>query len=540
MYTLLVVDDFALDRQQMAQTVATFTDLPLKLVGECEDGIEALEIIRDLKPDILLCDVEMPHINGLELADRLRRDKSDIRIIFCSLYDKLHYLKAAISVRSDGYIMKPFTAAELHDCIAGVLMDLINLDEQKHELDTLRKAMENSRDMMETHFLSDLIFGYVTGQDELAARCQTLNFPLEAPFRIAAAEIDDYYTALYDGSGKGENSLVCYRVFRMLEDGSRREDGKRVYRVVRMTEKCYALVFGLEEGESEKESGQATEQTLNALIRKAHAATVSLTATFGEQTRGLLKMKEQFELCRYRLDYKWLLGKGQVIHAGEVPGHTPQHVINVVEIQRRVRLLLNDTTSDISEKSAALARDSLEPLTPLQEQTFCQYLFTCVQIVLQENGTKLADVMPDPSALCLRILSFNTTEQYANLIVSLLAQAHAVLNRQDKSNREAFIDEVKKYIQESDLKNIHLGLVAERFSYSPNYLNHIFKEETGRTILDYIIDCRIEKAKELMLRPGAKLCDVAETLGYSQATYFSMVFKKNVGLTPKKYMERAK
>jgi YesN/AraC family two-component response regulator len=67
MYTLLVADDFALDRRQMTQAVESFTDLPLELIGECEDGVEALELIRDLKPDILLCDIEMPHFPGWSL-----------------------------------------------------------------------------------------------------------------------------------------------------------------------------------------------------------------------------------------------------------------------------------------------------------------------------------------------------------------------------------------------------------------------------------------------------------------------------------------
>ncbi len=480
--------------------------------------------------------------SGLELADRLRSEHSDIRIIFCSLYDRVHYLKTAISVHSDGYIMKPFTREELHDCIAQVLLDLIHLDTQQTELQTLRLAMENSRALLERNLFLDLIYGYVTEQSELTARCALLGIHPDAPYRLAVVEIDGYYAELYAGVGteKEENSLVCYRVFRMLEDEACRADGSRLYRVVRVSERCYALVFGLGGDESPEDGRRTVDDTLNRLIRRAHGATISLTATFGEQISGLRKMKEQFELCRYRLDYKWMLRKGQVIYAGEVPGHMPQHAINVVEIQRRVRLLLNDTAGDITKQSRALARDALAPLTPLQGQLFCQYLFTCVQMVLQENGTELESVLPDPSAFYLRMLSLNTGEEYGGLAVSLLTQAHGVLNRQDKSNRTTLIDEVKKFIRDNDLKSVYLGMIAERFSYSPNYLNHIFKEETGGTILDYIIRCRIDRAKEMMLRPGAKLCDIAQELGYSQATYFSMMFKKNVGVTPKKYMEQSK
>lgn len=540
MYTVLVVDDFALDRQQMIEALRSFSDLPLELVGECENGVEALDMIRDLKPDILLCDVEMPHISGLELAEKLRQDQNNIRIIFCSLYDKLHYLKAAISVHSDGYIMKPFTALELHECISKVLMNLINIEKQKHELECLRTDMYENHELMEKQALSDLIYGYAIEKNELESCSNILRVKPDATYRLALMEIDDYFSKLYTDTGEPENTLVNYRVMHILENHARREDGTHLFRPVRLNEKCFILIFGLGMEWRLQESKTLTDNMLQLLIREAHAATISLTATYGDHTSGLQNMKAQLELCRYRLDYKLLLGKGQVIYASEVPGRTPQQSINVVEIQRQVRLLLNDMDSDFTMRCKMLVSKALGALPLLQAQIYCQYIFTCNQIVLQENGAELTDIIANPSEFYLHMLSATTIEQYESMVILLLTSTHAFLNRQDRGNKTQFIQEVKKYIQSSDLSLIHLHLVAEKFSYSPNYLNHIFKEETGKTILDYIIDCRIEQAKKMLHEPGARVGEVAEKLGYNQATYFSMVFKKHEGITPKKYMERVK
>jgi len=109
MYSVLIVDDFAIDRQNLADAVRSFNKLPLHIIGVCENAYDALEIIRNMETDILICDVEMPGMTGIELASTLRAESFRGRIIFCSLYDKLHYLKAAIAVHSDGYITKPFS-----------------------------------------------------------------------------------------------------------------------------------------------------------------------------------------------------------------------------------------------------------------------------------------------------------------------------------------------------------------------------------------------------------------------------------------------
>ena len=113
MYSVLIVDDFAIDRQNLADAVRSFNKLPLHIIGVCENAYDALEIIRNMETDILICDVEMPGMTGIELASTLRAESFRGRIIFCSLYDKLHYLKAAIAVHSDGYITKPFSMREL-------------------------------------------------------------------------------------------------------------------------------------------------------------------------------------------------------------------------------------------------------------------------------------------------------------------------------------------------------------------------------------------------------------------------------------------
>ena len=143
MYSVLIVDDFAIDRQNLADAVRSFNKLPLHIIGVCENAYDALEIIRNMETDILICDVEMPGMTGIELASTLRAESFRGRIIFCSLYDKLHYLKAAIAVHSDGYITKPFSRGELENCLHRIIQNFQDLDQQRQQLRQLQDTMRS-------------------------------------------------------------------------------------------------------------------------------------------------------------------------------------------------------------------------------------------------------------------------------------------------------------------------------------------------------------------------------------------------------------
>ena len=158
MYSILVVDDFALDRQEIVETIQSFDDLPLFICGECENGYEALEAIRNLQPDIIICDVEMAGMTGIELASYLRKLHSEIHIVFYSLYDKVHYLRSAIQVNSDAYLMKPLSVTELRACMEQILGRMMKVERQTIEVEKLRAAMTENKISVIREFFGSIIF----------------------------------------------------------------------------------------------------------------------------------------------------------------------------------------------------------------------------------------------------------------------------------------------------------------------------------------------------------------------------------------------
>lgn len=537
MFRVVIIDDFPLDRRMIAQSIHSFQDLALEVVGECENGIEALEIIHELSPDIILCDVEMPQLNGLELADILRKENSDVHIVFCSLYEKLHYLKSAIDVHSDGYIMKPFTEEKLHETLRSVILQMTDIKALKDELDNLKGFFTNNRHEFVRLFFLDLIHNYIPDKQEIINKCHLLGLIPEIGYHLAVVEIDDFFSVSIQQLNK-ESSIIAYRVFRFLEENTNKSVP---YYTIRMNDKQYMLLFPITDNAHPWATKRIFVETLNRLVRKLRNMSISVTATFSDQIADIMEIKTQCELCQYHLQYKWMLGKGRIIYPNEVPGRAPQKEINVVDIQLRLRLILNDKQQNITEKSEQFVHEIMEPLNPQQQRICFQYIMTCIQMILQENGINIMDVYDESlSVLFIKLLESGSFFERKTAVLDLLNRSHAYLHFCDKDSRSTFIRNVKHYILKSDLKNLNLSSIAEHFSYSPNYLNTIFRDEVGITILEYITQCRIQRAKELLRNPKAKLNEIAEALGYSNAAYFSVVFKKKEGISPKNYMERGR
>ena len=172
-----------------------------------------------------------------------------------------------------------------------------------------------------------------------------------------------------------------------------------------------------------------------------------------------------------------------------------------------------------------------------QRQMLCHYLLGSVQfIVQQETGTD-ERFENELNGMLMQNHAFSSPEDCRRFAEKILLFAYQRLHQQEGGRYDELIQQIKEYIRTSDLKSIHLGMIADHFSYSPNYLNHIFKEVTDVTILDYITHCRIRQAKKLMTETNKNLTAIAAEVGYSHATYLSIVFKRQEGMTPKQFME---
>ena len=176
--------------------VNSYTDIDLTVVGECENGAQALDVMDDLEPDIIICDVNMPYMDGFELAKAVRPRFPGMKIIFSSLYHEFEYVKKALDLDSYGYILKPVDSVELRECILKVTNLMYDEDQQLREYEELRKVLDINKPVLAENLVRDLINGVIAGQEDLWDRINYLGINIKkGTYVLLLIEIDDFISA---------------------------------------------------------------------------------------------------------------------------------------------------------------------------------------------------------------------------------------------------------------------------------------------------------------------------------------------------------
>lgn len=531
MYSILVVDDFALDRREIVETIQSFDDLPVFVCSECENGYEALEAIRNFQPDILICDIEMAGMTGIELASYLRKTNSDIHIVFYSLYDKVHYLRSVIQLNSDAYLMKPLSAPELRAGLEQILRQMMKIEQQEMEVEKLRQAMAENRISVIREFFSDVLFGGEISSINLEHRMRQLGFSAEQAFRVAMVDLNANHSIAMRND-QDNDGLIPYQVFRLLKSHSHEAIP---YYVVHVSDKRFAMVFCFGAQQTAPQTRALVMQELRAFIERMRGLAISVSTTFGRQVDSVQELRSQYHLCCFRLNHRWQYNGDDIIFANENAETVSDPIPDMQMIQIELRMLLEMENENIAKSAEEFIDALFADMSTWQQQLICHYLLGNARLAMQENACFQGLGGKDFRDLAQEILSLNENEDCREYARKLIVGVYGILHQEADDENHALVEQIRWFIRESDLKYIQLRLVAEQFSYSPNYLNHIYKKATGSTILDFITTCRINRAKELMQTTDMNLSEIAEEIGYSHATYLSIVFKKFEGMTPKQY-----
>ena len=190
---ILIVEDFAIDREEVVSILQSFRDLSIEEIRTCENGMTALEMTDTFVPDVILCDVEMPYMDGFTLLREVRAQYPDMRFVFCSLYNRVEYFKNALDLDSNDYLLKPLDPMQLHDCLQRFSQQGQLLSSQREELSQLREQVEKNRESLRELFLINLLHGCLSREEMEEKQSEP---ELEGWFsgvRFAVIEVDDFF-----------------------------------------------------------------------------------------------------------------------------------------------------------------------------------------------------------------------------------------------------------------------------------------------------------------------------------------------------------
>jgi len=519
MYKVLLADDEMLDLEGIRKFIP-WSELGMEVAASVTNGLAALEVLSREPIDILVTDVRMPHMSGLELARQSLDRQKGLRIIFVSGHQDFDYVKQALSLNACSYVLKPMDDAEM----------IASLKKLRAELDEELKRRKNEQAFMQMKPIihNEYLTLLLEGEDETVDMQAMIEAgqmePIRWPVHVAVLEIDDLSWKLnpYPEVKRKEllNGYVS-EVFALCK-------AMGIQHACKINRQRLGLLI-----DPYVEMDLALQQILEHVER---SFPFTVTIGLGGAAIDALTLQESYREALSALEYKMFVGKGKQINYKNLQ-------TNEIEDAKKLDTRLDSLFEAMNRYDLVRIHDEIERLFQLGPSmrsrftvhNFAMYVILKLDGYLQTLNEDLFQILGMELQNLDILLQFETISDIRAWLRKRMFEISESLHQKKKRKNARLIREITDYVQEHLSGNITLRDVADRFSFSPNYLGTIFKDGTGQNFSEFVIGYRMEKARALLKESSLKIYEVADRVGYRYLPYFSKQFKETYGMTPVEY-----
>lgn len=517
MYHLLIVDDDKIERDGVKFLLNEY-QLPFA-IAEAPNGKAALSHLHAQHTDVLLTDIKMPFVDGLELAQQARALNPNIKIVIFSAYGEFEYAKKAIELKAIHYILKPIDIPEFLHVMQEVL-DVCREEDRKRQTDKDLAEVSSKAERYEKEKLLMRLISGAAVDDTINSMVQSCRlFERGNSVRIVLVDIR---TRFFDRNNDRFLAELCSIV---------RGD----FEYINLNERQSVLFLKQAEGNAPANNANTHDlvQKLQLLLIDKFNMEPCLAVSMPVYSAGEIGAK--YNCLEDILNYRFYNPGSLILYSEEKEkpaNHGWDSIDDILEDVKK-SLYLNE----IDEVKAEIIRivDSLKQgdgISPI----YAKSVF--IDIIKLLHAKKNAKGNADLGRQIDTVIRSQDIECLKNIIFAELSE----LEQGGKShdfNRKT-IQKVQGIVHSKYREDINLEWIADQIHLSAGYLSCLFKKETGISLIKYIAQYRLEKAKELLDSTNLRINDIAESVGYPDPSYFSMVFKTNVGMSPNRYRERSR
>jgi two-component system response regulator YesN len=529
MYKFLLIDDEAIVREGIRDNIK-WAEHGFEFVGACADGREGIASVERLHPDVILTDICMPFVNGLELTKIITSRYPDIKVLLLTGHDEFEYAREAVKLKADDFILKPITAAELRKILDRVRRELDKERREKQSYQRLKEQLKESLPLLRERFLNRLVSGNLENIDP-EARMAVCGITLQGNlFQILlidpdsdshGAETDLHYLAvrnICNNMVKGNGRSLCF------QDSN---------------DRIVVIIAGHDSAALKKETLERSEK-IN-LEAKKHPGII-LSAGIGNPVTHISAISSSYKEALLALEYRFLIGRGLVIQVNEVLGSEKgiresgkkwnRDLARTLRLAsgRQADSIITGMISDF--RKAAISREKFS----IEIHKTLSYILRTVEEIGIEEKEILVEGNENPFSIIDNCKTLEEIEiwckELCRNIISCIASRRENHSRMKALEAEHFIID---HFREQDL---YLSAVCKAIAVSSSYFSPLFKKYTGKTFVEYLTAKRIEKAGELLRCSDLKQYEIADAVGFNDPHYFSIIFKKITGLPPSEYRKQ--
>ncbi len=544
MHQLLIIDDQTALADDLADMLP-WSDIGIDVVHKAYSGREALELLYEHSIDVVITDIRMPGMSGLELIAEIKRNSKHIKCILLTGYADFEYTQQALQLKSNDYLLKPVEDDELMEAVRKALDEL---EQEWQEIASTQKAIYALREQLpklREYLLLDLITGKQAPNSTALPKklnMYEVRIPSGAACRMMLLRIDDT-EGVYDTAGE---TLIEYALTNMAAELF----GDRMW--LWHCKDMHGFIVCVLSAKSHP-NGAATSvdetEELNLWIESQafqlqHAAKsylkvgISVLLSKNGQFPKEIGSMYQSSLASFR----HFIGQDTELFVSLVKDPDRGELQQLGELYRSPTLsalLEIGAWEAADEKLAAIFHELEEEWRDSQEHILETYFAIASSIASLIHRTKkwLADTIGDDFYAVAGGQPMQTVGELRSWSERVIASYRRSVSSVEKDSRSSIIRKVQEFITLNP-STASLHTISSSVYLNPSYLSKIYKLETGEGISEYILRVRMEKATTLLSQSPEKIYEISVLLGYQKPSYFIQLFKKHYGMTPQEYRNK--
>ena len=525
-YSVLLVDD----EEEVTQAIKRKLDweeMGYEEPSYARNGLEALEAAENHVPDVVMTDIQMPYMTGLELSKRLKELYPGIRIIIFSGYDEFEYAKEAIRLEAEEYILKPIDSGELKSVFQRIHESLDKERDERQNLEKLKSYYMESLPLLQEDFFAALLDGNME-EKQIPKYLEEYSIDLSGPF-FCVAILHISTSELPEGVS---HVLLSVSVRRLAQERIDSTYNARFF-------SYHGSTVMIAQMHATDEKTKFTDDCDRFCRLAKTVCKANVTIGIGEVVGQIDDIKESYSGAKDAVSYRVLYGTTKAINISEiVPAAQKEDYDTEADLHAIFKnIKMEDENILCKTVESYINKGTSEGMSVTEYKFFVLEMISEIYRFMRGNQLNTEDIFGAENDAYELLSQFDKTE-LMTWLKETCTKLQSMLREKRTDNTKSFVKKAIDYVSDHYAdQDLSVDRICSELSVSSAYFSTVFKKETGKTFVTYLTDYRMEKALNLLIEKDEKTYVIAQQVGYGDPNYFSYVFKKQFGTSPSKYKQ---
>lgn len=530
MWRVVIIEDEDLLREGL-KNCFDWEKKGFQIVGDADNGKQALELIREKEPDVVFTDIKMPFMDGITMTEKLKDRYPDIKVVIISGYDEFEFARRALKAGVSEYILKPVNLKQLEELLEKLGGELREKEEKKKEWYRLQEIEESSRTSIRQNLLEKLLFRKVPAEEiekassavyqELAKLYYVIGIIDRWDFTMLSVECD--YLEIIKSDSQFEERVRQYISPEDPVDILRENNCERLLCI---------------RAENEKECRRIREKLKKRFLVCREEG---IESVFSHVCRGMEGVYGAYVYARGLRKKQYASSMEEVLK-------------EEASVNTKIQYMNYDADNLFYEIRSGSREQVEKEVERFEEELNREKIFSHMHLVLiisnlyfsltklpGEIGGDINDILGEPMEHYQRLLLCSGREEMLAYLKKVCLTVNEYFMEMGEGKTKGILKRITDYMKENyGDEELSMKEVARQAYISVSYMGIILKKETGKTFIEYLTEIRLEQAKKYLRETELKNYEIAMKCGYSNPTYFSTVFKGVTGSSPSAYRKQHK